>query len=133
MPTEKRQRQREGRQVRLEAERRVAARDRRRRQVLLAVGALGLLLAVFAVISLTGDDDDGTDVAAGGSTTTTIPERPADATKPTVTVPNGPPPTELEVEDITVGDGPEATEGSELWVDYVGVDYATKQEFDSSW
>ena len=31
------------------------------------------------------------------------------ATKPTVEIPAGPPPTELVVEDLSVGDGPEAT------------------------
>ena len=30
------------------------------------------------------------------------------ATKPSVEIPDGPPPTELVVEDLSVGDGPEA-------------------------
>jgi peptidylprolyl isomerase len=133
MPTDKRLRQREGRQERLEVERKAAARAKRRRQITLAAGALVALLAVFVIISLTGGDDDETDVAADGTTTTTAVTRPADATKPTVTIPDDPPPTELKIEDITIGDGPEATEGSELFVDYVGMNYATKKEFDSSW
>jgi peptidylprolyl isomerase len=133
MPTEKRQRQRAGREVRLQAERQATARSKRRRQAMLAGGALAALLAVFVIISLTGGDDDSTDVAADGTTTTTTPVRPDDATEPTIVVPDPPAPTELKVEDITVGTGPEATEGSEMWVDYVGALYDTKAVFESSW
>ena len=50
-----------------------------------------------------------------------------------VEVPQGPPPTQLEIEDIEVGDGTEAQAGDELSVQYVGVLYDTGQEFDSSW
>jgi peptidylprolyl isomerase len=54
-------------------------------------------------------------------------------TKPTVTVPTGDPPTELLIEDIEEGTGPEATAGSTVHVHYVGVSWSTKAEFDSSW
>lgn len=53
--------------------------------------------------------------------------------KPTVDVPAGPPPTELESEDLTVGDGPEATPGSSVEVHYVGVSCASAKQFDASW
>src|SRR5262245_52393233 len=53
--------------------------------------------------------------------------------KPTVTVPPGPPPTDLLIEDIAVGDGPEATSGRKVTVHYVGVAHSTGQEFDASW
>jgi len=53
--------------------------------------------------------------------------------KPTVEVPAGPPPTELELDDLTVGDGPEAVEGQSVEVHYVGVSYATGKQFDASW
>jgi peptidylprolyl isomerase len=53
--------------------------------------------------------------------------------KPTVTIPDGPPPAELLVEDIEVGDGPEAVAGSPVHVHYVGVSWSTGEEFDSSW
>lgn len=42
-------------------------------------------------------------------------------------------PTELVVEDIVVGDGPEAQPGAEVEVHYMGVEYETGEEFDSSW
>ena len=56
-----------------------------------------------------------------------------DATKPTVEVPDGPPPSELVVEDLSVGDGREATSGSTCTMQYVGVAWSTQQQFDASW
>lgn len=53
--------------------------------------------------------------------------------KPQITVPAGPPPTELVIEDIVVGDGAEATPGALVNVHYLGVDYDSGAEFDSSW
>lgn len=55
------------------------------------------------------------------------------ATKPVVEVPDGPPPTELEIRDIVAGTGPEAKSGQIVSVQYVGVSYSTKKQFDSSW
>jgi len=56
---------------------------------------------------------------------------PAD--KPDVTVPDGEPPTRLEVEDLEVGSGPEATPGSRVEVHYVGVSWSDGRQFDASW
>lgn len=53
--------------------------------------------------------------------------------KPEVDFPDGPPPAELEITDITVGDGPEAAAGNTVHVHYVGVAYSSGEEFDSSW
>ncbi len=53
--------------------------------------------------------------------------------KPTVEVPDGPPPTELVVEDLVVGDGAEATDGTSPSMQYVGVAWSSKQQFDASW
>ena len=53
--------------------------------------------------------------------------------KPDVTVPDGEPPTELEVEDLEVGSGPEATAGSRVEVHYVGVSWSDGRQFDASW
>ena len=47
------------------------------------------------------------------------------ATKPSVEIPDGPPPTELVVEDLSVGDGPEATSGTTCTMQYVGVAWST--------
>jgi len=54
-------------------------------------------------------------------------------TKPSVTVPDGPPPGGLVLEDLEVGSGPEAVAGSPVTVHYVGVSWSTGGEFDSSW
>ncbi|MGN7704838.1 FKBP-type peptidyl-prolyl cis-trans isomerase [Cellulosimicrobium sp. 22601] len=53
--------------------------------------------------------------------------------RPEVDAPEGPAPTELVVEDITVGDGPEVTPGATVNVHYLGVEYETGEEFDASW
>jgi peptidylprolyl isomerase len=54
--------------------------------------------------------------------------------KPTVEVPADTPPSyQLELEDITVGDGDEAAAGHIVEVHYVGVSWATGKQFDASW
>jgi peptidylprolyl isomerase len=55
------------------------------------------------------------------------------ATKPEVDFPHGPAPTKLVVEDLVAGDGAEAVPGGTVKVHYVGVEYDTGEEFDSSW
>ena len=40
---------------------------------------------------------------------------------------------QLELEDLTVGDGDEATAGNDVEVHYVGVSWATGKQFDASW
>jgi peptidylprolyl isomerase len=44
-----------------------------------------------------------------------------------------PAPTQLTVKDIVVGDGAEAPANSTVNVHYLGVEYETGEEFDSSW
>lgn len=53
--------------------------------------------------------------------------------KPEIDAPIGPAPSELVVEDIVEGDGPEAAASSTVNVHYLGVDYESGEEFDSSW
>ena len=55
------------------------------------------------------------------------------ATKPDVVIPAGDAPSELVIEDITVGDGNEAKAGNNVEVHYVGVAWSTQKEFDASW
>lgn len=55
------------------------------------------------------------------------------AEKPQVTVAGGEPPSELQIEDIEVGAGPEATAGSDVEVHYVGVSWSNGRQFDASW
>ena len=53
--------------------------------------------------------------------------------KPDVTIPAGDPPVDLEMEDLVVGDGTEATSGNVVEVHYVGVAWSTNRQFDASW
>ena len=55
------------------------------------------------------------------------------AQKPEVDFYEGEPPTDLEITDITVGDGAEAKAGDRVLVHYVGVAHSTGEEFDASY
>ncbi len=53
--------------------------------------------------------------------------------RPTIEIPAGDPPAELQTEDLVVGDGAEANAGMTVSVDYVGISWSTGKEFDASW
>ena len=53
--------------------------------------------------------------------------------RPQIEKPEGDVPFELVVDDITVGDGDEATRGRKVSVHYVGVAFSSGEEFDASW
>ena len=53
--------------------------------------------------------------------------------KPEIDFPDGPPPSDLEVTDITPGEGTEATSGKTVSVHYVGVAHSSGAEFDASY
>jgi peptidylprolyl isomerase len=53
--------------------------------------------------------------------------------KPVVEIPEGAPPAELVVEDLTVGDGAEAVAGTQCTMQYVGHAWSTGKQFDASW
>jgi len=53
--------------------------------------------------------------------------------KPDIDFIEGPPPEELVITDIVVGDGPVANPGDQVLVHYVGVDFETGEQFDASW
>src|SRR3954465_997548 len=72
------------------------------------------------------DRSAGTAPGAGGSTV-------AEPTRPDVDPPNGPAPADLVIEDLVVGDGPEATAGSLVSAHYVGVPHDGGEQFDASW
>ena len=54
-------------------------------------------------------------------------------TRPEIDFPGDEPPTELVIEDITIGDGPVAGAGQTVRAHYVGVAHSTGEEFDASW
>jgi peptidylprolyl isomerase len=54
--------------------------------------------------------------------------------KPQVEIPPDRPPSyQLELEDISVGDGEEAAAGNVVEVHYVGVSWSSGKQFDASW
>ncbi len=53
--------------------------------------------------------------------------------KPEIDFPDSPPPTDLEITDITEGSGAEATAGSTVVAHYVGVAHSSGEEFDASY
>ena len=53
--------------------------------------------------------------------------------KPEIEFIEGPPPAELVITDLIVGDGAEAVPGGRVEVHYVGVDFETGEQFDASW
>jgi len=53
--------------------------------------------------------------------------------KPEIEIPDHAPSYQLELEDITVGGGDEATKGDVVEVHYVGVSWKSGNQFDASW
>ncbi len=53
--------------------------------------------------------------------------------KPVIEIPETDPPTDLVIEDLTVGDGTEAVSGTTCTMQYVGHGWSTRRQFDASW
>ena len=53
--------------------------------------------------------------------------------KPSITIPNEAPPSQLTIADDVVGSGDEATKGRNVSVHYMGVAWSTGRQFDASW
>jgi peptidylprolyl isomerase len=102
-----------------------------------AVKVLMLIIGVCAALVVAGCGDDDSTTETTAATTTEQSEPAADntdtGTKPEVTVPSGPPPKQLEINDLVEGTGAEAKSGDEVTVQYVGVGYDSGEEFDASW
>lgn len=60
-------------------------------------------------------------------------QRNYDRQKPEIDFPEHEVPTELVIEDISVGGGEEVKAGDNISAHYVGVAFSTGEEFDSSW
>jgi peptidylprolyl isomerase len=54
-------------------------------------------------------------------------------TAPTITVPSGSPPTQLETSDLITGTGPAAKAGDSVTVQYVLATYSSDKTIQSSW
>jgi len=57
----------------------------------------------------------------------------SERTKPEIEPQMGRAPTELVIQDTIAGEGDTAAPGASVEVHYVGVDFETGEEFDSSW
>lgn len=93
------------------------------------------LAALLLAVGCTQAEDEpaspaGTSGGQEESVSQDLGERPDTAA---LIPPDTPPPTELVVEDVTTGEGPEASDGDRLLVDYVGVRWSDGGEFDASW
>jgi peptidylprolyl isomerase len=140
VPTEKRQRQKEGQQARKEAAL-IAARkaQRKKRRIVMAV-AVVLIFGTMFIVSAFGKDDKKTNVAStGGSSTTVAPTTTAaPSTTPTSAKPAVPAAgtgavTKLGIEDLKVGDGAVVKAGDTIVANYLGATYKDGKEFQSSW
>ena len=154
MGTDKRERKKAGHRARLNAERAARARYERRRKIIIFVSVPMVVLMVvglFAALS----ESSGTATAPDASTSTsrTAPTTTAaggatesaagkpcvalsdalPAGAPAVDVPVGPPPTSLQITDITTGTGPAVTAADKVTVNYIGVSCSTGAIFDESY
>jgi len=98
------------------------------RKLILIIGA-----CLALVVAGCGSDDSTTSSSSGETSGSQETEAPKKKTKPTVEKPSGAPPKELVTKDLEEGSGPEAKAGDTVTVQYVGVNYKTGKEFDSSW
>jgi peptidylprolyl isomerase len=100
-----------------------------------------LFLIIGACLALLvagcGSDSSTTSSSTAGSTEEASAPKESESTKkktkPKVSVPKGAPPKQLVTKDLEEGSGAEAKAGDEITVQYVGVNYKTGKEFDSSW
>jgi peptidylprolyl isomerase len=92
--------------------------------------ALCLALAI-AVAGCGGSDDSSSDsTASSGSAESGLTDT---SKKPKVIVPAGISPDQFAYKEIVEGTGAAAKAGDKVSVQYVGVGYDTKKEFDTSW
>jgi peptidylprolyl isomerase len=93
---------------------------------------LALTLSSTLLIAACGGDDSSTTTEAPSSTEASATSDPADLTdEPTVSLP-AEMPTELVITDITEGEGEAASEGSTVYVYYVGVLSEDGKRFDGN-
>ncbi len=152
MPSEKRARQRAARELRLAEE---AKAKKHRRQIRNVIVVAVIALVIIGIVFLTSSNNSKKGSAA--STTTTTSAKTAATTActgtnamavipladrspvgttgkvPTLIVPTGSPPTQLECVDLIEGSGPEAASGDKVTVQYVLGTYSTHKVVQSSW
>lgn len=101
----------------------------------------GLIISTIAVclaLAIAGCGGGDSNSSSSSTSEASAPANPKLAAevgkkKPKVEVPSGPPPQALEKKELVEGTGAEAKGGDEVTVQYVGVGYKSKKEFDASW
>lgn len=97
-------------------------------------GLLTLLACAVLAVAGCGDDDSSDDSSQPqGSAAVESSGDASNRSKPKVVVPQGEPPKQLEKTDLIEGTGAEAKSGDEVTVQYVGVGFDSRKEFDASW
>lgn len=149
MGTDKRERQKSARQLKIEAEQRAAKRAQRKRTALRgAIAAVVVLGGAFLYSTVWGDDGDDTATDSGSTTTTeltTTTTAPPSYTNPelaeavlTREAPDpAPPPADtpvdaLEISTLIPGEGEGAAAGDSIVVHYIGK-LPDGTVFDESW
>jgi peptidylprolyl isomerase len=98
--------------------------------------AIGLAALSLTVAGCGGGETETAeltvDLPPAGASAAAEEEPASSGEKPKVAVPDGPPPKQLQIRDIEKGSGKTAKAGDAVTMDYVGVSYSTKKEFDSS-
>jgi len=160
VPSDKRARQRAARELRLAAEAKAKKRRKQIRNVIIVVVIAAVIILIVFVTSSSNPPKKSasttttttsttapstTSTTVAGSTTTTAPPTigtipaadlsPAGTAgkAPTVVVPAGSPPTQLETADLITGTGTAAKTGDSLTVQYVLATYSSGKTVQSSW
>ena len=106
-----------------------------------------LIIAACLALLAAGCGSDSSSSTGASATSTSAEEKPpapkenaageyiAETTPnvPQVTIPKGPSPKKLVIEDLKKGKGPVAKNGDKVTVHYVGVTYKGKEQFDANW
>lgn len=93
-------------------------------------------VAICALLASGGCGEDSADSGEGTQSAAPAAESASEAanrSKPKVEAPTGAPPSQLRVRDLIEGSGATAKSGDEVTVQYVGVGYGSRKEFDASW
>jgi peptidylprolyl isomerase len=105
------------------------------------VRTLSVAVLAVSVLGLAGCSSSSSSSTTTSSTTATLTTVPVQdpsppgtfGTEPSVTVPPGAPPTQLEVSDLIVGTGATAQPGDNVTVQYVLATYSSDKVIQASW
>jgi peptidylprolyl isomerase len=154
VPSDKRARQRAAREIRLAEEAKAKKRHKQIRNAIVIAVIVGVIILIVFLTSSNSTNNKSssststtttTTTTVKGSIPTTVPPTiagiPASdlstagtaGKAPTVVVPAGSPPTQLESADLITGTGSEAKTGDALTVQYVLATYSSGKTVQSSW